>query len=597
MENQPLEIRRPEDFQAEFAGLSIEARTVLDEQDYKRRVYDLGPNLSVTFRGRDELPTVGSSEFSDGRPSVVLTPDELPHVVDRAEFSEYVSTHPNTDSENKNLIVNATPVGIIDLVHRLSGEETMSSERSEMRANFLSGKIGDKENAILDMLATAFVGIEFGDPLAVSDGFMDVSLALAGNTEKRTEIHEKAIILSTQERGLVARELGEDALVLTYEHEPIDPGVLEKTKGLVLVRTIDHEPKISENGIVEVYPAAEITRDLHGTHSEAEENFIPRQTTHFTLNHFVRSHMEGNFENRGYVVVSPLSSALEAGQRPANLFGVDTWFTTGPGESVKLPDSKIIEAGTDQEDLVIDEGIKRTYKTAGFKLEDLSKIASECKDGIFKPLGMTFDSSGEEILNTLVLKDRVIEAGITTKLITTGTDAICYVGKSNIAELNYEQIVTEITKLNPEYLDKLMAQLLKNLLVDTTIIEQGGEVVTSDKRSLYITDIGFDSEVGKIAEGLHAKSRHHADYEVFERHFEEAAVVKLHGNRLNTTGRHEWQNANEAVGLDLNSSISSSNYSHRLRRAAIEAGLSTVRDEGDKKIREYKSEHGTGEFN
>lgn len=596
MENQPLEIRRPEDFQAEFAGLPVEARTVLDEQDYQRRVYDVGPNLSVTFRGRDELPTIGSGEFSGERPSVVLTPDELPHVVDQIEFSEYVSSHQDTDSENENLIVNATPVGIIDLVHRLSGEATISDERTEMRANFLAGKIGDKENAILDMMATAFLDIKAGDPLAVSDGFMDVALALAGNTEKRTTIHEKAIILSTQERGLVAKELGEDALVLIYEHEPLDPSVIEKTKGLVLVRTTDNEPKISEGGIVEMFPAGTVTRDLKGT-SEQAENFIPRQTTHFSLNHFVRSHITGNFENRGYVVIAPLTAALEAGQRPANLFGVDTYFTTGPDESVRLPEARIIEAATEQEDLIVDEGIRRLYKTSGYKLEDLTKIINECENGMLKPLG----------ISKYNMKYKVLEAARTSSMLTGDGDlyestvekGLHVIGKvlseTDAQSLDYEEIVKRIAGIKPEALDSFMTELVKDLLVDATIIEQGGSIVEPAGSSNYVETTGFDKKVGEIAEEIHSKSGLH-QYSI-EAPFEDYAIRKLHSSSLiDNEGKHQWQAS--TTGQNLNEQISKTEISHRLRRAAIEGGLLTVRGEKDKHNRDREKEHeGVGVFN
>ncbi len=585
MENQTIETLRPDDFNAEFAGLPVEARTVLDEQDYQRRIYDLGPNFSVTFRGRDELPTVGSNEFNDSRPSIVLTPDELPHVVDQNEFSDYVASHRDAESENKNLIVNATPVGIIDLVHKLCGEESMSSERSEMRANFLSGKVGDKENAVLDMMSTAFAGIEYGDPMAVSDGLMDVALALAGDTEKRDLIHEKARDLAEQEHELVVKELGEDAMFLAYEHEPIDPSVIEKTKSLVLVRTTSNEPIINEDGTVEMVPAATITRDFKGSNREGkEENFIPRQTTHFSLNHFVKGHIVGNFDKHAYVVVAPLSAALEAGQRPTNLYGVDTFFTTGPSEAVKLPDAKIIESANDQAELVIDEGIHRRYKTKGYALEDLSKVVEECDDGIFKSTG----------LSKYNIKYKVLEAARTSlvltgdgKLKSTDSDGQEVVGhvlsETEAEKLNYDEIVNRIAELNSTALDGFMAELVKNLLVDATIVEQGGYVVSGSNR--FVDTNGFDQKVHEIAEEIHSKSETHDG--THENMVEDYSVKKLHSHRLvNSEGNFDWRDSSELTGQYLNDLISSHETSHRLKRAAVEGGLSTVRGERDKFDRE-----------
>ena len=585
MEKQTADIRKPEDFNAEFSGLPIEARTILDDQDFQRRVYELGPNLSVTFRGRDELPTVDSGELGDGRPSSVLTPDELPHVVDQDEFSEYISSHRNIESENKNLIVSATPVGIIDLANLLSGEADVSDERAKMRANFLAGNISEKENAVLDMISTAFLDIEQGDPLAVSDGLMDVALALAGDKDKLEKVHEKVIILSTQERGLVARELGEDALVLNYEHEPLDPSVIEKTRGLVLVRTTDNEPKINEDGSIEMLPASAITRDMKGSNSKKTESFVPRQTTHFSLNHFVRSHIMGNFENRGYVVIAPLVAALEFDQRPACLFGVDTYFATGPGESVKLPEARIIESAINQENLIVDEGVRRLYKTNGYKLEDLPKIIDECRDGMLKSLG----------ISKYNIKDKVLDAARTTSMLTHSGDLYDYsyenvigrvLSETEIDRLDYEEIVNRIAGIKSEALDIFMTELVKSLLVDTTIIEQGGSLVVPDGTSSYIENTGFDNKIIEISKLIHSKTGMHSYSD--EARFEQAAIEKLHSKKLtDADGKHSWK-LPVANGQNLNRYISSADISHRLKRGAIEAGLITVRAEDNRKSREQE---------
>lgn len=591
MENQTLETRRPEDFQAEFARLPVEARTVLDEQDYQRRVYYVAPNISVTFRGRDELPTIGSSEFSDGRPSVVLTPDELPHVVDQAEFSEYVASHSDTDSENKNLIVNATPVGIIDLAHILSGEATMNSERANIRANFLSGKVGDKENAILDMMATAFLDIKGGDPLAVSDGYMDVALALDGNAEKRATIHEKAIILSTQERGLVAKELGEDALVLTYEHEPIDQEVIEKAKKLVLVRATNNEPKINRNGVVEMSPAADHTREFRGKDGKA---FVPRQTTHFTLNHYVQSHDFGDFRDRGFVVVAPLSKVLESGQRPTNLYGVDTYFTTGPGESVELPDAIVIKAGDNQEDLVVQEDNRRTYKTRNFKIEDANRLFVECKDGTIK------EGNAYELKSLLIESAKeaglVSYDGLSSGFDNNGkTEKLRIIPESTLDNLNFEQVIHELFATSQDKLDQVMAKLVKDVVVRSAIVEQGGSLVRSASGSNYVENTEFNETVGEIAVALNIGSSLHV--ETHDGFFESLAEKVLKSNEMiKNGGRYNWEDSQAWAGQQLNSYLSDKESTHRLRRATISDGIVAVRNEFDKEMRDHESRRVPGIF-
>ena len=87
-------------------------------------------------------------------------------------------------------------------------------------------------------------------------------------------------------------------------------------ENLALVRATDYIPKI-ENHELKVLTPWEATK---GTEKE-----IPRITTHWCMNHKVESHIEGNWDDKPYLIISPGEGTIEKNGKPENLYAVDTF--------------------------------------------------------------------------------------------------------------------------------------------------------------------------------------------------------------------------------------------------------------------------------
>jgi hypothetical protein len=559
----------------------LDSRTVMDEQGYQRRIYDLSPNVSVSFRGREELPTISNSNLGEGVSSMLLTPDEQPREVELKEFESYVASHSKTDSAAEHLIANATPLGIIDLAVRLKGDKQPDAELMELRGHLLSGEIGDKENALLDILSAAVLaepnpnaGVER------TDGLLDAALALNGDKTKRAELTDKMKVLEAQEKHLVLAEIGEGALGLVFEHQPTEPEVIKHAEGLVLVRTTNNEPVIDKDGTVSMQPASEYSKAIHGI--SGGNAYVPRQTTHFSLNHHVQSHVLGNFEDRGYTVVAPLTKALEANGRPAVLFGVDTYFTSGPGEKVSLPMAIILEGGKDQSEIVVNEGNTRRFKTHDFKPEDIGRLLNEFESS------EAFSAISEKGERSPYLRACIIDAGREARIVTDdgkyrdrgeggSFEDRQVIGQSRLEQMSTKDMLSTVLQEQPQVFERFMQTLTEDLVTQSAIVEQGGDVVYPSGTSNYVDSAGFDERVTKLAEELDVRVGLHSG--MIERQVEEAAITRLIGKnmRQGDNDRYEWEKPNKGEGERLNEYLTSERCPQRLRRAALEAGLLTVR--------------------
>jgi hypothetical protein len=124
-------------------------------------------------------------------------------------------------------------------------------------------------------------------------------------------------------------------------------------------------------------------------------------------------------------------------------------------------------------------------------------------------------------------------------------------------------------------LDSIIVPIVRRLVVNITIMEMGGEVVTPDQGSRYIETEGFDKKVSALAEDLDVAPELHS-YNP-EREIEQLAIEKLYSLRLPRQGRYEWELPSDSVSTRLNKAIISGNLAESIRRSVIETGLLIVR--------------------
>ena len=104
--------------------------------------------------------------------------------------------------------------------------------------------------------------------------------------------------------------------------------------------------------------------------AEATDYLYPRNTIHFTVGHHVASHMWGNWDNRGVMIVAPLKGMIDNNDVPLGMSAMDTWFETSPGKNLHLPRGTHLFMAAKPDDKF--EGLTKTdgdvtiYKTSGF---------------------------------------------------------------------------------------------------------------------------------------------------------------------------------------------------------------------------------------
>lgn len=113
-----------------------------------------------------------------------------------------------------------------------------------------------------------------------------------------------------------------------------------------------------------------------------------RGTLHFTMNHAIEDHHRGGvFMHAPYAVIGGFDDVRQANAEdglplsPRGLNTVDTFFTRGPGEALKIPDPIYVEPATVPTDalLTVDKNIIR-YKTSGYTAEDIVQIRDQLRD-------------------------------------------------------------------------------------------------------------------------------------------------------------------------------------------------------------------------
>lgn len=101
----------------------------------------------------------------------------------------------------------------------------------------------------------------------------------------------------------------------------------------------------------------------------------PRNTVHFTFNHVVAAHTEGNWDTVPYVILAPYKSVVELNQNPAEVSPTDTYWSVDPDVGLRLPrDAYIVKPDNSVLFSIGEHGA--TYKTDNFTDKEIQQIES-----------------------------------------------------------------------------------------------------------------------------------------------------------------------------------------------------------------------------
>lgn len=356
---------------AEYVGNKLQKEISHDTLGLERPHYDIGGH-SIVFRNGLENPT----------------------------FSE--------NQENFTVVTN-TPEGLLAAAEQITTDPSRKKYLSELSAKMKAGDCLDP--AVADCIDGTLASISIGDdgrPLDYydTDGFAVTLAALSGDAEAQAMVAAKRDALHSLEADRVARV--SETYQKSYRQraetgEAAEPLPLDQ---IALIHSTAHMITRDKDGTVMLVPAG-----------QKREDGFPRASLHFTANSRVYAHAQAQdtWGIHDKLIVSNLAGVMEASaKKPENLYGVDTWFTVSPGESIKLPDAIIVESATDGEMLAESEGsitflAKEVYSDA--ELASISQLAGETQlthTGMF--------SSPAEILKEIALRRAMYKSGIPYEL-------------------------------------------------------------------------------------------------------------------------------------------------------------------------------------
>ena len=139
---------------------------------------------------------------------------------------------------------------------------------------------------------------------------------------------------------------------------------MAKPENWCVVHATKYLPRRNQNGTMYIPSTAMAT------------NFeVPRNTVHTTFNHVVRGHMMGNWDDSPIVVLTPYSDIVKANGNPAQVSGVDTYWSVNPHTGLVLSDKTFVIQPSNDVLYSINEHAA-TYKRDNFTEEEIQTILS-----------------------------------------------------------------------------------------------------------------------------------------------------------------------------------------------------------------------------
>ena len=345
----------------ELAKLS--PRTEIDDQGLSRLILERN-GITFSFAGRQETPRYATLEQSRSqrlghtrRNTELDGFDDQVEVDQRQAYQEYAEHLQLLEHQNagapEHLLSETSPLGMYLLLARLEPDNHKWAALAEEVGR---NEYSDESIHMIDMITAVNALYEAERPEATKQSPVGEALvveALLGNAEALA-ITEKAV---ARQKQLEAEALATNKVDQQASLERLVDVESFKPSDLVVVRISAYEPQATESGY-----QVQTAHDASG---------FPRATLHTTLNHTVESHMWGNWDNKGYVLIGDFKEVLAANGEPNSLNGADTWWSRNPGENMQFPNATLVAPGGPQEDLIHESKGRSSYKSAGITESDV----------------------------------------------------------------------------------------------------------------------------------------------------------------------------------------------------------------------------------
>lgn len=253
-------------------------------------------------------------------------------------------------------VVPSSPKGLLSAALKLRPQD---KKLQSMLNNLNEMKIGKAEIDYLDSFRASMSINKRGrlagaktvsDGIERTDGLAMVLSALTGNKDAAKIIKfKKQNYLSLLQGASTKRQEG-----LMAARAGIDnSGGIADPSQVPMIHSTQYDIVRDKNGDILLYPNAH-----YGANDYA------RATTHFTAEAPVQSHLYGNWASTNKKIFSPLSSMINDNGLPSNLRSIDSWWTTNPGQPLRLSNASVTIPFTDSKSYM-EELVKRGLATSG----------------------------------------------------------------------------------------------------------------------------------------------------------------------------------------------------------------------------------------
>lgn len=347
---------------AEFVSQRVNTYSERGSDKSGRLIFEMG-DKSFSFKSILESPTyptqVRIHTTLIGEPSPVL--EESGKDTHQQYQSEVSNITPDKVDDKEHYTVDRSLKGILQLAQHINPTD---STIGVMLSEISGGVYSDRALLLLDAIAATTCMDEAGN-MGKIDPYGDamVVLALSGDAAAQAQISSRVAKLHEID-SVTASE--ETAKIIDHNTKwPQKDGEQENILSLAqlsMAHTSKFPPLRDESGQI-----------IIKTRFDAQG--FSRASLHFTVNHLVKAHLYGSWDESPFVVVAPLKEMLEQNGKPRALGGIDSWWLRNPGQAVECPGAIVVAPNTREgSPLLESSGDEIRYKTKDYSEQDIEEL-------------------------------------------------------------------------------------------------------------------------------------------------------------------------------------------------------------------------------
>lgn len=349
---------------AEFVSQRVNTYSERGSDKSGRLIFEMG-DKSFSFKSILESPTyptqVRIHTTLIGETSSVL--EESGKDTHQLYQSEVSKITPDKVDDKEHYTVDRSLKGILQLAQRINPTDATIGD---MLTEINGGVYSSRALLLLDAIAATTCMDEAGN-MGKIDPYGDamIILALSGDTAAQAQISNRVAKLHEID-SVTASE--ETAKIIDHNTKwPQKDGEQENILSLAqlsMAHTSKFPPLRDESGQI-----------IIKTRFDAQG--FSRASLHFTVNHLVKAHLYGSWDESPFVVVAPLKEMLEQNGKPRALGGIDSWWLRNPGQPVECPGAIVVAPNTREgSPLLESSGDEIRYKTKDYSEQDIEELLS-----------------------------------------------------------------------------------------------------------------------------------------------------------------------------------------------------------------------------